>query len=233
MMKMFSGVPAFLISAAVAVTTSHAAVVALYDFEDGGSGNTFGAQAGLNSSDTELNSTATILTTGGPQGLDGGGASNIFNGGHSGSTSGAPVSNWGNGNNPEATANFAQFTTTPSAGQQIRYESLSLFHGSFNATGQIKITYAIGSGPEVVALAPLSHTAANADPLTPKSEDFSDFTTTETVTWKIHLFGADAPNTGHRLDDITINGSVTPVPEPSGFFLSMIAIAFAVFGRRR
>ena len=218
------------IAATVALSNADAAAVALYDFEAGGSGNTFAGQAGLNSADSEPNSTATILTS---IGLDGGGANNIFNTAQGGSASGPPLSNWGNGHLPEGSANFAQFTTSPAGGYQITYESLSLFHGSFNATGQVKITYAIGAGPDTVALGPASHTAANSDPLTFLSEDFADFTTSDTVTWKIHVFGTDAENTGTRLDDITINGSVTLIPEPSAALLSLLCAGLFAARRRR
>lgn len=231
---MFSKTRPLLASCLVALGLdgAGATVVALYDFEAGGSGNAFAGQAGLESSDTDLNSTATILTSGGPQGLDGGGANNIFNNAQGGSASGPPLANWGNGNNPEATANYAQFTTAPVPGQQITYESLSLYHGSFNATGQIKITYRIGAGSEVVALPPLSHTAANADLLTLHNEDFVDFTTAELVTWRLYAFGTDAENTGTRLDDITINGTVAAIPEVSSGWLSLLGMG-VLCGRRR
>jgi hypothetical protein len=220
------------LSFAATACFSNAAVVALYDFEGGGSGNLFAGQAGLNSADTELNSTATILTTGGPQGLDGGGANNIFNGAQPGGGSGAPNSNWGNGNNTQANANFAQFTITPEPGQQILFESLSLYHGSFNASGSVRITYSVGGAAEVEALPPLANSAADGQPLTFFSEDFADFTTAETVTWRIYVFGTTDPNIGTRLNDITINGTVTPIPEVSSLLLSVLGLGFLARRRR-
>ncbi len=207
---------------------THAAIIAEYDFEAGGSGNTFGTQAGLYSVDTQADSIATILTTGGPEGLDGGGANNIFNGSQTGSASGPPLTNWGNGNNTEATANYAQFTTSPTAGNQIAYESLSLYHAAFNTTPDFKITYAIGAGADVVALGQTDQTTT----LTLKTEDFADFTTSETVTWKIHVFNANDTQSGSRFDDIIINGTVSLIPEPSTFALSALGL-LGLLGWRR
>ena len=211
------------------LTCAQADLIAVYDFEAGGSGNTLNSQPGLFSTDTEPNSIATELTS---TGLDGGGANNIFNGGQSGSMTGPPLSNWGNGELTEANANFAAFTTTPSPGYEITYESLSLYHGAFNLTPMFKITYAIGAGPDVPAVGPTGHTADNSNPVTLLSEDFTDFTTSETVTWKIHVFGADAANTGSRFDDITINGTVSLIPEPSSAVLFGLA-SMVLIGRLR
>ena len=206
-------------------------VVALYDFEAGGSGNDFAGQAGLFSVDTQANTVATVLTTGGPEGLDGGGANNIFNGSQTGSASGPPLSNWGNGNNPEGTANYAQFTITPDASYEVTYESLSLYHGAFNLTPKFKITYQIGAGTEVAALGVTSHTAANTDSLTFLSQDFGDFTTDQAVTWRIYVFDAGDTQIGSRFDDITINGTVALVPEPGS--LALLGLGGLLIARRR
>ena len=210
---------------------SNAEIVALYDFEGAGGGNTFAGQAGLFSADTQLNTAASVLTSGGPEGLDGGGANNIFNNAQTGSDSGAPLSNWGNGGNTEDNANYAEFTITPDPFYEVTYESLSLFHGSFNATGLIKITYTVGAGPELNALTALGHTATNSDPLTYNFQDFNDFTTDEVVTWRIYVWGANDQNTGTRLDDITINATVTPIPEPSS--LALLGLGGLLIARRR
>ena len=209
-----------------------AAVVALYDFQGGGSGDTFAGQAGLNSVDAETNSTATGLVS---TGLDGGGATNIFSTAQPGSASGTPHSNWGNGGLAEGSANFASFTTSPTAGFQITYESLSLYHGAFNNTPKFKITYAIGAGPDTVALATTSHTTGvgNGATLEFKTSDFADFTTDQTVTWKIFIFDANDNNTGTRFDDITINGSVTLIPEPGTLALLGLGGLFVAQRRRR
>ena len=217
----------------LATASAQAAPIALYDFEAGGGGNTFGTQAGLNSVDADPNTIASILTTGGPQGLDGGGAGNIFNNAQPGSASGPPLSNWGNGNNTEATANFAQFTITPEPLISVTYESLSLYHGAFNDTPKFKFTYQIGAGPEVTALGPTGHTAQNTDPLTFLSEDFADFTTEEVVTWRIYVFDANDFNTGSRFDDITINATTTIVPSPTAAIAGLVGLAGLGMRRRR
>jgi hypothetical protein len=218
---------------------AQAAVVALYDFGTGDSedtGNLFDGQPGLSSADSELNSTASALTTGGPQGLDGGGANNIFstNNPPDAGEYDNPHSNWGNGDNAEASANFAQFTIEPTAGFQINYESLSLFHGAYDNTPKFKITYAIGAGPDTVALGPTTHTVVGNGPaLEFTSEDFIDFSTDQTVTWKIHIFDAGSEQIGTRLDDITINGTVSVIPEPSTSLLFGIGALALLFRRRR
>lgn len=212
------------------LSPARAGIIAVYDFDAGGSGEDFD-QAGNDSADGDLTTTASRLTTGGPQGLDGGGANNIFNTAHPGSDSAPPLANWGNGNNAEGDANYAQFTITPEPLTSVTYDSLSLFHGSFNGTGEIKVTYAIGAGPEVVALAPTANTAANADPLTKVDSDFADFTTTDVVTWRVYAFNTDAPNTGTRIDDITINGTTKLIPEPSS--LALLGLCGLLVSRRR
>jgi len=195
-----------------AVAPANAAIIALYDFEAGGGGNTFDdSDAGLFSVDTEPNTLATRLAS---TTVDGGGANNIFNGAHSGSDSGPPVSNWGNGGLTEANANVVSFTVTPNPGFSVTYDSLSAFHGSYNGTGKFKMTYAIGAGADVEALPATAHTVGQPTPLTKVTEDFVDFTTSEPVTWKIHIFEANDNNTGHRIDDITINGTVSAATGP-------------------
>lgn len=217
-------------SALLLAASAQAAVVALYDFAANGAGESFD-QPGNDSADTDLATLAGRLTTGGPQGLDGGGASNIFNNAQPGSASGTPLSNWGNGNNPEGTANYAQFTITPEPLTSVTYESLSLYHGAFNTTPKFKITYQHGANPETEALGPTSHTAANADPLTFKFEDFADFTTDQVVTWRIYVFDANDTQTGSRFDDITINATTQSIPEPSS--LALLALGGLLAARRR
>lgn len=211
------------------VAPADAAIIAMFDFEAGGGGNTFDdSDIGLFSVDTELNTDVTRLDS---ATVDGGGANNIFNGAHPGSDSGPPVSNWGEGHLSEANANFVSFTVTPQAGYSVTYESLSAFHGSYDGSGSFKITYAIGAGADVVALAATAHTAAQGDDLTQATADFTDFTTSDVVTWKIHIFEAGGNTYGHRLDDITINGTV--IPEPATLALAAVGLLGATLRRKR
>ena len=123
------------------------------------------------------------------------------------------------------------FTVTPDPGYSVTYESLSLYHGSYNSNGSFKITYAIGAGSDVEALGATAHTAANADPLTLASSDFADFTTDQVVTWKILIFESGDPNYGNRFDDITINGTV--IPEPGTICLLAMGLGGLVARRKR
>ena len=214
------------------LSQAQAAILALYDFEAGGSGEDFN-QAGNDSVDTELNSTATRITS---SGLTGGGADNIFNtgqnNGDAGTDSGTPVTNWAGGHQAEASASYAEFTITPDSGYAITYESFTFYQGSFDGSGSVKISYQIGTG-SIVDVATFDNSADSSNFLTFSEANFTSFTTSEVVTWTITLFDADTYTTGFRLDDFTVNGTLVAVPEPSSLLLLGLGLSSIAFARRR
>ena len=140
----------------IADAAANAAIIALYDFEAAGGGNTGGntfddGDTALFSVDTDPDTVATRLAS---TEADGGGANNIFNGTHDGGASGAPATNWAQqAVVNEANAVTISFTTAPTIGTSlVTYESIQAYHASFDGNGSFKITYAIGAGADVDAL---------------------------------------------------------------------------------
>ena len=85
------------------------------------------------------------------------------------------------------------------------YESLSFYTNQYGSAGKVDISYRIGAGSEVFVTQGLVPTTGNAA-VTKKTIDFTDFSSTEEVTWTFYLYAASASNYGTRFDDITLFG---------------------------
>ena len=206
-----------------------AAVVALYDFENnssGNGGNEFDdSDTALYSVDTDTDSVATRLAS---DVIDGGGGNAIIGTqfGATGSASGSPNSNFGNAD--EAGAYFS-FTVTPNAGKQISYESLSFYYGTHsNGSGEYGLRYVDGANAEVTVV------STGSDPrfagVNLYTINLGGFTSSDTVEWRIYL-SSSSDTVGQRFDDITLNATVSDIPEPGS--LALLGLGGLCLIRRR
>lgn len=193
-----------------------AQAIASYDAQTGLNGD-FDTTA-FDSVDTHSSSSAGRISQGGS--LTGGGASlfvlnrpqdRVYFDGHS--DSGWPGFNFGSVNEGDQAAAATAgdfFSFTVAATESLSYESLSFFANQFSTTGQVDISYTIGSGGEVFLVQGLTPTTGNA-PVTLETVDFPDFTTPEEVTWTFYLYNSGGENNGIRFDDIKLlEGTSSP-----------------------
>jgi len=219
------------VAALVPVASARAAVIATYGFPVSGSGENFDIPAN-DSTDTEPDTTAARLVS---SGVDGGGAGSIINNNDArfNGVSNTPprVCNWGNAGGADL-GNYVSFRVTPDVGFSVTYDSISLFHHSFNGTGQFSLRYIDdpdGGGTLQTVVTGVSNPGTtNAAPLF-HSTDFGDFTSSSVTEWRIYIFAANDNNTGFRLDDITLNGTV--IPEPAT--LGLVSLGGLLAWRRR
>lgn len=220
-------------------TLKLSSTLALYDFELGTSGGTNSFNhVGNDSVDTNTMSTASRLAT---TTLDGGGAGNIFNNAAGSdwddsllidSDSGVPVTNWGNGHLSDD-GNYASFRVTPDDGNIISYDSISLFHTSFDGSGEFSIRVVEDpDGAEIIT--DIAVGIANGVNVQFHETDFADFTSNKVTEWRIYIFnaGGSGANTGFRFDDIKLTGFVI-VPTPAALPVGLALIGLIAARRRR
>lgn len=189
-----------------------AGVIAVYEFNGSENYNdpSFDDPA-FDSSDTHAQTTAARLKN---SNLTGGGANNylsnatIFNT----SVSGPRGLNAG-GANATSPTNYVYFTVTPNSGTSVTYTSLSYFNNA-HSRGKIQLSVIDGGGSEQV-LDDFTITATGSAAVTQRVVDFTDFTSSNVTEWRLYLYNSGNRTFGIRLDDITLNGTTTAVPEPS------------------
>jgi uncharacterized protein (TIGR03382 family) len=197
------------------------------------------------SSDTDLNSTTSILSNSGYTGggyasfyirdIDGGtplvadtGDFTIF------STSATPGVGMNVGNAAATVAtNYIAFTLTPNSGYQTTFESLSFYTGT-NASGDsYNIQLRAWDGVGETTLGSVSHTSgATNEPVVFKSIDFVDFTSTSAIQFRLYGWNVSNSTGGIRYDDIILNGTTTAIPEASTAALLGLA-GLGLLRRRR
>jgi hypothetical protein len=192
------------------VTATGQVVLALYDAETALNGD-FNTTA-FDSVDTVTSTTAGRITQGGS--LTGGGTSSyvldnaLFDTSASGST-GFNLADCALADQAAAATagDYFSFEHQPNDGS-VTYESLSFYSDQFKTTGQVDVSYQIGTNTEVFVLQNYVPTISNAS-VTLKTVDFEDFSTDETVTWTFYLYGSAASTYGIRFDDIQLTGTVS------------------------
>jgi hypothetical protein len=189
---------------------------------------TFAARAP--SSDSDLNSTTSILSNSGYTGggyasfyirdIDGGtpdaadpGDFTIF------TTSTTPGVGMNVGNAAATSpTNYIAFTVTPTAGYQTTFESLSFYTGTNAISDTYNIELRAWNGVSETTLGSVSHTSGaltTNDPVVLKSIDFADFNTTSATPIQFRLYGYNVNSStgGIRYDDIVLLGTTAT---PSG-----------------
>ena len=177
---------------------------------------TFAARAP--SSDTDLNSTTSILSN---SGYTGGTYASFYIRDTDGftifSTSATPGVGMNVGN-AAATGptNYISFTVTPAAAHQTTFESLSFYTGTNAANDQYDIELRAWNGVTETTLGSVSHTAGSTSnqPVVFKSIDFADFTTTSANPVQFRLYGYNVASSGGgiRYDDIRLHGTTQAGP---------------------
>ena len=138
---------------------------------------------------------------------------------------------------------FIEFTLNPTGGT-LTIDDISTRFGTSGSTGTraMEISYAIGAG-SFTDLKNSGDTSGSGGGGTTKTVSY-DFTTetthgtgsivtSSTVTFRFYAYNGSANRTSY-FDDITINGSVTPVPEPGTYALLAGALSLlCVVIRRR
>jgi hypothetical protein len=149
---------------------------------------------------------------------------------------------WNIGTFNEAT-NYFSFSLTPTAGNQATFTNLQYhINGSNTAPGTGRWGYSVGGGAFTLQdTFAITFTA----PGSLATWDFEDFTTPSSVEFRFWASGATSisgitsANTGTvRIsniagNDLVVNGSVAPIPEPTVVGLIIIGAAVALFARRR
>lgn len=201
---------------------------------------TFAAAAG--SVDTELNSTTSDLSK--TANIDGGGYESFYiRDADIGTSIFSNTATAGVGMNfadvEEATAtNYISFTVTPSGGFEATYENLSLFVGT-NA-GNVELSLRAWDGASETTLGDYSFVDTNPgggastnDPIIAHTFDFTDFTSSSATEFRLYAWNGESANTGVRLDDIVLNGTVNVIPEPGSAALLGLAGLGLLIRRRR
>jgi len=129
------------------------------------------------------------------------------------------------GNVPGTSSNF---TTGLGAGTgSITYESLSLEDWAWNSDWDITISYTDGGSNVGSYDYSISSGSNNL-----QSIDIADFTSSNTVTWTITTTNLTANTNVYRFDDLTLTGTVNPIPEPTSAALLGLG-GIALISRRK
>ena len=151
------------------------------------------------------NITANTLATGGGFSAPSCGSGSYFNGtGVNVPTSTATAATAGT---------YYEFTVAANSGYSATYTSVSISNvrNSFSNTVPLfKFSYKIGSGTFNDDPGNASGGTGNCTSTgTTYTYDFTDFSSTQTITFRIYIYNGAASNTSYRFTTITVNGSVT------------------------
>ena len=129
------------------------------------------------------------------------------------------------------TAEYVSFTIQPAANHQFTFTDLALDvvssqkKGGANHGGATRMDIRIFSLDGITQLAAFGTQSLPAnDTTTHKTWDFSDLTTSSGFTVRIYGWKAEDSIGSLSFDNVDINGSVTPVPEPANVALGIFAV---------
>lgn len=141
----------------------------------------------------------------------------------------------------EADADYYEFTATPNGGYQLDLTSVSITGLRRSTAGPVSFewAYQIGAGAWVYQGTPTSSATTNCASVgTPNTWDFADFSTTNTVRFRIIMYGATSTTGTYRMNVATLNGTVTipctaPSTQATDFTSSSITSSSATVGWTR
>jgi hypothetical protein len=174
---------------------------------------TFAARAP--SSDSDLNSTTSILSN---SGYTGGGYASYYIRDIDGFSIFSSSATQGVGMNVGAAnatvpTNYIAFTVTPDSGYETTFESLSFYTGTNAASDTYNIELRAWNGVSETTLGSVSHTpGATNEPVVFKSIDFADFTTSSTTEFRLYGYNVASSTGGIRYDDIKLRGTTQAGP---------------------
>ncbi len=205
-------------------TTSEAAVIALYDFNDSGNRTV--------SSDTEANSQAQNIAFGGATG-----ESIVYNGSNQllysnsdyfGGTSAA------NRDDALAAGQYVGFVVDADSGFTLDLDAIQFDYNRGNSAPRRVAVYGATNGSSSFSFLGQASTS-NASALQDYSIDLSSNATFQglsSVEFRIVPFEDNTSRAALRLDNIEIIGDVTPIPEPASLVLLAAGGALLVSRRR-
>jgi hypothetical protein len=108
---------------------------------------------------------------------------------------------------------YYEFTVAANSGYSATYTSVSISNvrnSSSSTVPLFKFSYKIGSGPFNDDPGNASGGTGNCTSTgNTYTYDFTDFSSTQTITFRIYIYNGAASNTSYRFTTITVNGSVT------------------------
>lgn len=138
--------------------------------------------------------------------------------------------------NATVPTNYVSFTVTPDSGFETTYESISLFTGANGGNDQYNVDIRAWDGTSETTLGGVNRTTpADANqPIVQDTFDFADFTSAGVTEFRLYSYNVTGggANGGVRIDDIVLNGTTVPIPEPSAALLSCLA-GLGLLARRR
>jgi hypothetical protein len=177
-------------------TPAHPAVLALYEF---------GSDGDYTSSTSEPDTTVSAVSH--TFALPGAGT-------HFASHTGNPAKDfafYGGGANTSTASKYLSFTVAPQAGASVTYDHFSFVGGSYSASANYSLRYVEGGNPEVTLTDPGNFvpSSLNNGNLALVEDDFADFSSTQPVEWRLYGYNTTASDHAVRLDDVTLQGSVS------------------------
>lgn len=236
----------FLVTAmAVAMSSSHAAVLALYNF----TGYTSSSAGPYSSADTDIHSTASGFAPG--SGLGSNGNWNATQNGIDTTGYGNPLPSYGQKAQAAITSQslsfsnnaYLSFSITPSDGYKAALTSLTFDLETAAGTNNA-ISFYLGSNINGFST-PIGAVTTNllvspTGTFQTISFDLSGVSfqgLTATTEFRIYLWWQNSPGTGSgsapRFDNFTLNGTVSAVPEPGGLLMVGLGLMMLLVRKRR
>lgn len=221
---------------ALLTTSSNAAVISSYDFDIDGA---FPPKVVETDDESGLAnvSHADILSVGFATKADG-----SDGGPHNGNTA-KNWAFWARGAEDATATDYLEFIVTPDAGFLVTYDELSFFGGATSSSpnGKWALSYEyIGSGETFVNASGVAGdlfvlSSYGNSTLEKITVDFLTLQVQHAVTWKLYGFDSALSQQALQFDDITLEGNVSIIPEPSSLVLATLGIFCLAFSgwRRR
>jgi len=145
---------------------------------------------------------------------------------------GATGSFYGTDNGWGSAGNYFQFTITPNANERVSITSINLGYRTSSTSGPNALAVKSSADGYTSSLAVGSLTNADTSWHSLGATSVT-LTFTSATTFRIYASGAATNTPTWRMDDLTINGSVSAIPEPSTYALGVSTLVFLAALRRR